>query len=285
MHVDAVNANEGSVTITWHLRTSHEPLKGKILNDAEKLGKEELLAFMLGAVLGDGWADVAKLKINGRVYNEAVVKITMSGEKFERWRPLFERLKGMGFSWRSEPVSGGVIDVRFRSSFAIDLARAMINVLPTILRDVLDALGFDKWVRIKRIAEMEVRWRKGEMQIIVADYKFTVNVRDDTVELVHRAGDEIEVKNIIDALRARYGDEFAVHVHKSGEKLAIKIPMYVFERYEDIKEQVIEVLCRKLEKTKDEKKKQTIIKHLKRLTPTKRATAVECPEDFTSLRT
>ena len=38
---------------------------------------------------------------------------------------------------------------------------------------------------------------------------------------------------------------------------------------------IIQVLCRKLEKAKDEKKRQIIIKHLKRLTaPTKGAAAV-----------
>ena len=53
----------------------------------------------------------------------------------------------------------------FYGSNAIDLARAMISVLPPILRDVLDALSFEKWERIKRIAVMKMKYRKGEMQI------------------------------------------------------------------------------------------------------------------------
>ncbi|GAB6945870.1 hypothetical protein JCM14467A_26520 [Vulcanisaeta sp. JCM 14467] len=57
---------------------------------------------------------------------------------------MLERLKGMGFGWRPEPVGGGVIDVRFHGSNAIGLARVMINVLPPILRDALDALSFEK---------------------------------------------------------------------------------------------------------------------------------------------
>ena len=38
--------------------------------------------------------------------------------------------------------------------------------------------------------------------------------------------------------------------------------MHMFEEYSNIKEQVIKVLCRKLEKTKDDRKRQAIIKHL-----------------------
>ena len=186
-----------------------------------------------------------------------------------------ERLKGMGFNCgKPIPVSDDVIDVRFHGSNAIDLARAMINVLPPILKDILDALAFEKWERIKRIAEMEVKFRLSEMQIDVAGYKFTVSVLKGTVILVHRARDETETKKVIEALRARYGDEFYAYVNKSGKYLAVVIPMYVFEKYEDIKAQVVKVLCEKLEKTKDEKKRQIIIKHLKRLTtPTEGAAA------------
>ena len=62
-------------------------------------------------------------------------------------------------------------------------------------------------------------------------------------------------------MRAVYGDGFAVNVDKSGEYLDVVIPMYVFEKYSNIKEQVVEVLCRKYEKAKDKEKRQIIIKH------------------------
>ncbi len=280
VHVDAVNINEGGVTITWHLRTGHRPLKGKILGNVDKLGEEELLAFTLTAVLGDGWADVVKTIKNGRVYDEAVITITMSSEKFKAWEPLFERLKSMGFR-SSEPYSeGNAVKIPFYGSNAIDLAKAMINILPPILRDVLDALAFEKWERIKRIAEMEVKFRIGESQINVTGYKFTVEVHEGTVALVHRARDGVEADEVINALKVNYGDEFHAHVNRSGKYLVVRIPMYEFEKHDDIKAQVIEVLRRKLEKTKDEKKKQIITKHLTRLTtPTKGAAAANHLED------
>ncbi|GAB6945281.1 hypothetical protein [Vulcanisaeta sp. JCM 14467] len=69
-------------------------------------------------------------------------------------------------------------------------------------------------------------------------------------------------------MRARYGDEFAVNIHKSGRYRVVAIPAYIFEKYDDIKAQVIEVLCRRLGKTKDEGKRQNIIMILRRLAPT-----------------
>ena len=160
----------------------------------------------------------------------------------------------------------------------------MINVLPPILRDVLDALNFEKWVNMRRIAEIEVKWRWGESQVIVAGYGFTVDVRDDTVVLKHRARNDAEINEVISALRARYGNEFTVSTHKGGRYRVVVIPARMIERYEDIKEQVIQILCEKLEKVKDERKRQAITKHLKRLTPTKETATADCPEDPTQDR-
>ena len=80
------------------------------------------------------------------------------------------------------------VKIPFCCSNAIGLSRAMMAVLPPILRDILDALSFEKWERIKRIAEIEVKYRRGEMQINVAGYGFTVNVQKGSVRLVHRQG-------------------------------------------------------------------------------------------------
>ena len=261
----AVDVNKESVAIQWRMRASHESVKGSSLNDADKLNMEGLLAFMFAAVLGDGSADITKSIINGYAYDVPVITITM--KDFDVWRPILNKLWDMGFKWNKSNTNG-TTNVRFVSSNAINLARAMISVLPPILRDVLDALGFEKWLRIRRIAEMEVKWRRGEMSVDIAGFKFTVVIHEGTVELVRPVITEVE--KVINVLRAVYGDEFVkyVRINKSGKRLAVKIPMYVFERYDDIKAQVIEVLRRKLEKAKDEKKKQIITKHLMKLAST-----------------
>ena len=270
VRINAININENNVTVLWYLRSSHKPLKGVIINDVDKLSEKELLAFMFTVILGDGSVDIVKVMKNSRVYEEAVIKIGMSSKKFGMWAPLLGRLKEMGFrSGKPNLNNSNGVEVKFSGSNAIGLVRAMISVLPPILRDVLDTLDFEKWLNMKRVAEMELKWRRGEMSIDIAGYKFTVHIQKNTVMLEHKVRDDIEIRKVIDALRARYGDGFIVNVHKGGKQLAIRIPMYIFEKYEGIKEQVIEVLCKKLEKTKDERKRQVIIKHLKRLAPIK----------------
>ncbi|WP_054850392.1 hypothetical protein [Vulcanisaeta sp. JCM 14467] len=102
---------------------------------------------------------------------------------------------------------------------------------------------------------MEVKWRRGETQIIVASYGFAVSVRKGTIMLIHQVRDGVEAEKVINALKAKYGNEFHAYINKRGKYLAVIVPAYVVEKYDDIKEQVIEVLRRKLEKTKDEKKK------------------------------
>ena len=59
----------------------------------------------------------------------------------------------------------------------------MINVLPPILGDVLDTLNFEKWINIWRIAEMELEFRIGEMQVNIAGYGFTVHVQKEHFRL------------------------------------------------------------------------------------------------------
>ncbi|GAB6945198.1 hypothetical protein [Vulcanisaeta sp. JCM 14467] len=93
------------------------------------------------------------------------------------------------------------------------------------------------------------------------------------VVLKRKVRDYVKAGRVVDMLRAVYGDGFAVNVNKSGECLDVVIPMHVFERYSDIKGQVIEVLCRRLEKTKDERKRRIITKHLRRLAPTEEVAA------------
>ena len=273
--MNKINVNEGDVTIEWYLRSSHDPLKGKILSDVTRLSEEGLLAFTFTAILGDGSTMIVK---DGRGYDEAVIRLTMSNEKFKKWEPLLRRLREMSFRWAKPKTVGDVIRVPFYGSNAIDLARAMIGVLPPILRDVLDILNFEKWERMRQTAEMEVKFRRGEMRVVIAGYGFTVVVRKSTVELEHRAKDDAEVDGVVSALRAVYGDGFAVNIRKSGRYRVVAIPMHIFERYDDIRAQVVEVLCRKYERTKDEEKRQIIAKHLKRLTaPTESAVAANCP--------
>ena len=171
---DAINVNEGDVTMTWYLRSSHKSIRGKLLNNVNKFSDDELLAFMLTAILGDGCADIVK---DGHDDDESVIKIVMSSKGLNAWKPLLQKLKKMGFRSARPTEEGSAVHVPFCSGNAIDLAKAMIAILLPILHNILDALGFEKWERIKRITEMETKWRWSESQVIVAGYKFTVNAQ------------------------------------------------------------------------------------------------------------
>ena len=63
-----------------------------------------------------------------------------------------------------------------------------------------------------------------------------------------------------------------INTYRSDGYEVIAIPAYMIKVQNDLRIKVAQVLCRKYERTKDEKKRQTITKHLMRLTtPTKEA--------------
>ena len=268
IRINAVNINENDVKIVWYLRSRHKSLKGIIPKNAEKLSKEVLLSFMFTVVLGDGNVRIERYVDNGRTYDKPIIRLTMSRKKFAMWNQLLERLREMGFI-HGKPISRrNTIEVEFYSSIAINLANAMISTLPPIIRDILDALSFKKWMNLRQIATMELKYRKGASQVIVAGYGFTVNIRKNTIKLLHWEKDETGINEVLNALKMRYGDEFArrVRVNRSGRRLVVVIAMGVFEKYDDIKRQVVKVLHQKYEEAKDEIKRQIIAKYLKRLT-------------------
>lgn len=225
---------------------------------------------MFTAVLGDGSAFITNTVVNGRVYAKPVIEIVMSSEKYKMWEPLLEKLKSIGFPWNKAPrTDGDSVNVVFNGSHAVDIARGMISILPSIIKDVIDALAVKPWINIKQIAELEFEKRKGMQTIVIADYAFSVTIREGTVELRHHAKDKEEVKEILEKLKGIYGDEFVsqinVYPENGGKYLTIVVPMRLIMRYDDIRVQIIRVLCQKLGMVKNERKKQIIVKHLKRL--------------------
>ena len=122
-------------------------------------------------------------------------------------------------------------------------------------------------MNLKKIAK-KMKFGMGKMRIDVASIKFALHVQNATLRLIHHTNEE-EVNKVIKKLKSTYSD-IEVKVNNSARRKAIVIPRYVLEKYNDIKEQVIDVLCRKLEKTKDEEKKQIIAKTPKEICTHKR---------------
>ncbi|GAB6944525.1 hypothetical protein [Vulcanisaeta sp. JCM 14467] len=103
-----------------------------------------------------------------------------------------------------------------------------------------------------------------------------INEGDVTITWRLKANSHKSLKGVIlNVLRAKYSDEFVkyININKSCKYKVVVILAYALEKYEDIKEQVIETLCRRLKRTKDEKRRQIIIKHLTSLSPTEGAAA------------
>ncbi len=275
VRIGEVNVNEGSVTMSWRLiANNHNSLRGAITKNAEKLSDRAIHALMFTVVLGDGSAFIKEITSSTCTRLSPTIKIAMSNSKFEALEPILNRLSEM-IGWSSYfDRDGNVVRIVFNDDHAINLTRAMINALPLILRDFLDALEFSKWLRLRRIAEIETKPGMSGLSVIAAGYRFTVHVKGGTVELRRVVSNWARVNEAFNSLREEYGEDFITHIriNKDGRKLTVVIPIHVFERYGDIKEQVIKVLCRKYEAVNNEKR-QEITKALRRLAPTKGAAA------------
>ncbi|BDR93267.1 hypothetical protein [Vulcanisaeta souniana] len=136
----------------------------------------------------------------------------MSTTKYNIWKQVLNKLSEMGFKWDEDQYESW-ISIRFYSGNAIDLAKAMINSLPHILRDILDAFNAEKCINIKNIANMKLKFKKGKMQIVIAGFKFTVITYNGTTKLVINTKDPNKVKKILDALKKVYGERFIELIH------------------------------------------------------------------------
>ncbi|WP_243671356.1 hypothetical protein [Vulcanisaeta sp. JCM 16161] len=253
--INAVDVNVEGVAMVWQLRAnSHKSLRNstyEVLND-----KETLMAFMLTAVLGDGYAYIT---------DKPRIKLVIGTAKFRRWEPILNQLSNIGFKWSPQPGRDAV-QITFTAGYAIDMAQAMINIAPPILRDILDVLSIEKWQRMKKIANMEVRFRLGESRVLVGGEPFTVAVSRGSVRLLRKVRDWAGVYRVLEVLRGGYGEDFVsqVKVHRSGGYIVIAIPARLIEGREDIRAQVISVLCRKYWRTSDDSRRMEVVRALSR---------------------
>lgn len=260
VRIGVINVNEHDVSITYFITTDYVARKYSILKDAEKFDDRELLAFILGAYLGDGSVTMEQGKKGNSVYNKYTITLSMSSEEFEMWRPILEKLR-KDFRW-GKSESKNAVYIRFYSGVATDLAKAVIGALPMSIRNILDSLDFEKWRKLKIVAEMRPKFRLGD-RALISGYEFTVHVHSGTIELMHYEKDENAAKKVREELAIKYGN--LVSIYRTGRRLAVVIPVLLIEKYDEIKREVIKTICRKIEKTEDEKRRTELIKALRRL--------------------
>ncbi len=149
--------------------------------------------------------------------------MVISAAELDMWRPILDKLNSMGFREYQDPLRN-TFKITYTSGYATDLAKAMVNALPLVLRDLLNALSIKKWLDIKQIASMEVKFRLGESRVLVGGESFTVAVSRGSVTLLRRVRDWAEVGRVLEELRVSYGEGFVsqVKVHRSGGILLLR---------------------------------------------------------------
>lgn len=258
VYLNRINLNINSVTVMWNLWIDDsDSIKDRAFEIAENLNGESLYTFLLIAVLGDGTAFIQKNPVEANIY------LVTSINKLEKWQQILNKLK---VNWRPKyNRDDDTVTLRFRASNAIIIARNMLSSIPPILRDLLDSLNINKWTNIREIANMRVSHRWGEMQIEIDNIKFSVEPLKDRIRLIHRARSWAEAEEIYKRLKNKYGEYFTANIREKDKYVVIEILTSTIKRFEDIKNKVIEVLCKKLQNPKSEKQRQAIIKNLRKL--------------------
>lgn len=239
-YINAVNVNKSDVAIKWKLRARCcYSIKRCALSDALKYDDGAFLTFILAIILGDG--DVTLSWRSNSV--EPIVKFTINAEEFEKseeWKQILNRLELLGIMWSKDDTRRDRVVIVIRSSYAINLVRKIIEALPPVINalfDVLEALGFEKWSKIKEVANTELRFKTGVWQVEIGGVKFSISI-PHSYALVLRVKrcDPIEAQRIIDRIRMIYGEDFEIKTRRNNKGcIEIKIPWNEIKRRDDIK--------------------------------------------------
>ncbi|WP_054854793.1 hypothetical protein [Vulcanisaeta sp. JCM 16161] len=145
------------------------------------------------------------------------------------------------------------------------MARKIFDTIPPVIRVLFDVLNIDKWNKLKRMINlMPIR---GTSQIKIAGIRFSIDVLKRGVELRVVRCNEVDVHKIIKQLKQIYGENFDVRKRRAGKCVKVVIPWDEVKAREDIKMSVIPKLYEMLNRTKNEKKKEQIIRALTELDP------------------
>lgn len=260
VRIPSVNVNADSITIVWWLRTdNYSSLKKSVFKIVRKCFDDgQLMEFLFTAILGDGSAKNYVYRGVKRPF------IMISTKKYKRWKAILRKI-GLRH-WEPNTNQHGVVMITYCCSNAIELARRIVNALPPEVQDLLDALNVDKWVEIKQIAQQEIKWRPGEMKMMVFGIELSLHViSKNSMELIYYTfdGDEANIiynelksmlKDIVDGEPCRirqYGKRYEVVITWATLKVLVA-------RNCDIRMQIIQVLRRRHENVKSNEQKWKI---------------------------
>ncbi|WP_446751825.1 hypothetical protein [Vulcanisaeta sp. JCM 16161] len=263
--INAIDINKNDVKIKWYLvANDYVSLKDKAIDILRGFNYENLLRFMSTVILGDGNVTLLKHS-NSKARLKPVIKISIGQVKFNEWEPILSMLKNHDIDYEIFNSAKGEVPIFIRGNNAINLARKIFDTIPPVIRVLFDVLNIDKWNKLKRMINlMPIR---GTSQIKIAGIRFSIDVLKRGVELRVVRCNEVDVHKIIKQLKQIYGENFDVRKRRAGKCVKVVIPWDEVKAREDIKMSVIPKLYEMLNRTKNEKKKEQIIRALTELDP------------------
>ncbi len=185
--IKSINVNVEDVTITWSFTANnHVSYKENALKIAKGLDEKTLLIFLLTSILGDGYANAYLRRSRLRARIEITVNAAKLEEKLEEWKAILEKLsKSLNIKYNLNSKNN-IANISFYESHAVKLARAILDAVPPILGEVLDALESDKWLGIKKISNVEFKYIRGESQVEIYGERFTIDYNNLRLVLQRR---------------------------------------------------------------------------------------------------
>ncbi len=265
INIKSINVNIEDVTITWSLTANnHISYKENALKIAEGLDEKTLLIFLLTSILGDGYANAYLRRNRLRARIEITVNAAKLEEKLEEWKAILEKLsKSLNVKYNLNSKNN-VANISFYDSHAVKLARAILDAVPPILGEVLDALESDKWLGIKKISNVEFKYIRGESQVEIYGERFTIDYNN--LRLVLSTKNSIRALRIYEKLRNAYEK---VSIRQKKGYTIVSIPFKAIIGNDELRNAIRRVLCSKLRKTKNEKTRAKIIRALMKLSSSK----------------
>lgn len=179
--IDTINVNKSGESIIYHLRAnSHTSFKQKVPEMIRSFDDTAFLNFLLTVILGDGDIVIRRRKEG---YTSFEIRITAGGEKINALRSILERFDSMKIRYSLGRQKGG-IKIIIESNYAIELSRKIINVLPPIMKallDLLETFGLNKWSKLKRIANAKLAFKPGNSQVNILSIGFTISITPSAI--------------------------------------------------------------------------------------------------------
>ena len=268
IRIEGVGLDIDGVKIIWKVRTND--YNAKLILTRQPMTIEDFLIAFFAAILGDGSITIVKSK--GKEYPE--MYLSGSRTKIKWWLKVLKSLDVQrsikSITWHEYDVDYETKRIVLYSSSVKNFLRMVYDIItaksPMLLGilNILAELDAEKLRRFNKTLTIDMR-RKGGSSVLIGGVRFTVRVAKSFSLRCYSKDNRC-----IEALRL-YGVDVNNHSNE------VIVPEYIIDEIvkkdNDVRRQLIEILCHKYEEA-DNEKKQRILKLLMKYAPTKGAAAV-----------